>query len=76
MNVVYKIWIAKLDVKDSIVYLVALLSNSSVIRQKDKSQNKCYKKTNHAKFSEKQTFLTPWYAWDSPFCLISDKFWL
>ena len=22
----------------------------------------CFKKTNHAKFSEKQTFLTPWYA--------------
>ena len=31
---------------------------SSVIRQKDKSQNGCFKKTKHAKFSEKQTFLT------------------
>ena len=26
------------------------------------SQNGCFKKTKHAKFSEKRTFLTPWYA--------------
>ena len=32
---------------------------SLVIRQKGESQNGCYKKTKHAKFSEKQTFLTP-----------------
>ena len=32
---------------------------SSVIRQKGESQNGCFKKTKHAKFSEKQTFLTP-----------------
>ena len=35
---------------------------TSVIRQKGESQNGCFKKTKHAKFSEKQTFLTPWYA--------------
>ena len=35
---------------------------SSVIRQKGKSQNGCFKKTKHAKFSGKRTFLTPWYA--------------
>ena len=35
---------------------------SSVIRQKGKFQNGCFKKTKHAKFSEKRTFLTPWYA--------------
>ena len=35
---------------------------SSVIRQKGKSQNGCFKKTKHAKFSEKRTFLTPRYA--------------
>ena len=35
---------------------------SSVIKQKDESQNWCYKKTKHAKFSEKRTYLTPWYA--------------
>ena len=35
---------------------------SSVIRQKGESQNGCFKKTKHAKFSEKRTFLTPWYA--------------
>ena len=40
----------------SAIYLQAL---SSVIRQKDKSQNGCFKKTKHVKFSEKRTFLTP-----------------
>ena len=35
---------------------------SSVTRQKGKSQNGGSKKTKHTKFSEKQTFLTPWYA--------------
>ena len=33
---------------------------SSVIRQKYKSQNGCFKKTKPIKFSEKWTFLTPW----------------
>ena len=32
---------------------------SSVIRQKGKSQNGCFKKTKQAKFSKKRTFLTP-----------------
>ena len=36
--------------------------NASVIRQKGESQNGWFKKTEHAKFSEKRTFLTPWYA--------------
>ena len=31
----------------------------SVIRQKDESQNGCFKKTKHAKFSEKRTFFYP-----------------
>ena len=35
---------------------------SSVIRQKGESQNGCFNKTKHAKFSEKQTFLTSWYT--------------
>ena len=35
------------------------INQSSVIRQKGESQNGCFKKTKHAKFSEKQTFLTP-----------------
>ena len=34
---------------------------SSVIRQKGESQNGCFTKTKHAKFPEKQTFLTPRY---------------
>ena len=34
---------------------------SPVIRQKSESQNGCFKKTKHAKFFEKGTFLTPWY---------------
>ena len=45
----------------------------------------CFKKTKHAKFSEKRT-ITPWCAhviicfvflkhqlWDAPFCLITDE---
>ena len=32
---------------------------SSVIRQKSESQNGCFKKTKHVKFSEKRTFLPP-----------------
>ena len=35
---------------------------SSVIRQKGESQNGCFKKAKHVKFSKKRTFLTPWYA--------------
>ena len=31
---------------------------SSVIRQKCESQNRCFKKTKHANFPEKRTFLT------------------
>ena len=34
----------------------------SAIRQKGESQNGCFKKTNHAKFSEKRIFLTPWHT--------------
>ena len=30
--------------------------------QKGESQNGCFKKTKHAQFSDKWTFLTPWYA--------------
>ena len=29
------------------------------MRQKGESQNRCYKKTKHAKFSDKRTFLPP-----------------
>ena len=35
---------------------------SSVIREKGEFPNWCFKKAKHAKISEKQTFLTPWYA--------------
>ena len=31
----------------------------SVIQQKGVSQNGCFKKTKHAKFSEKRTFISP-----------------
>ena len=34
----------------------------SIIRQKGKSSNGCFKKIKHAKFSEKRSFLTPWHA--------------
>ena len=44
----------------------------SVIRQKGQSQNGCYEETEHTKFSEKRTFLTPRYAhvriWCALFC--------
>ena len=33
-----------------------------VIRQKGESQTGCFKKIKHVKFSDKRTFLTPWYA--------------
>ena len=33
------------------------LDNSSLIMQKCESQNRCFKKANHAKISEKQTIL-------------------
>ena len=36
--------------------------NLSVKRQNGESQNGSSKKAKHVKFSEKQTFLTPWYA--------------
>ena len=41
---------------------------SSVIRQKDESQNRGNKNTKHAKFSEKRTFFTLWYACALFFC--------
>ena len=55
-----------------------------VIREKGESQNGGKKKAKHAKFSEKRTFITPWYAhermrfeiwtfWDFPFWPITDK---
>ena len=50
---------------------------ASVIRQKSESQNGCFKKTKHAKFFKKRTFLTPWYAHESfeilPFTLLPSK---
>ena len=36
--------------------------NLSVLGRQGESQNECYKKTKHAKYSEKGTFLTPWCA--------------
>ena len=50
---------------------VTVYENSSVIRQKSESQNGCFKKTNHAKFSEKRTFLTPWYEQEFSFIIIA-----
>ena len=61
----------------------------SVIRQKGKSQNGCYKKTKHAKFYEKRTVRTVTNVhlsenlacfvfslppfWDLPFSLVTDN---
>ena len=44
--------------KVHITFLKRILK-SSVTRQKGESQNGCFKKTKHAKFSEKRTFLIP-----------------
>ena len=38
--------------------------DSSVIRQKGKSQCECYKKTKHANFLKKHAFPNPWYSHD------------
>ena len=43
-------------------FSVMSIYNSSVIGQKDESQKGGFKKTKHAKFSEKRIFLTLWYA--------------
>ena len=45
------------------VYLIERTNhNTSVIGQNGKSQNGGDKKTKYAKFSEKRTFTTLWYA--------------
>ena len=42
-----------------IEHLVSVITHKlSVIRQKGKSQNGCFKKAKHSKISEKQTFLS------------------
>ena len=43
-----------------------IYSNTSELKQMGESKNGCYKKTKHAKFSEKQTILIPWY--NHPIC--------
>ena len=45
--------------KTSSNFSPAGMENSSVIKQKGESQNGCFKKTKHAKFPEKRTFLIP-----------------
>ena len=40
----------------------AVMNISSAIRDKGESQDVCYKNIKYGTFSEKQTFLTPWYA--------------
>ena len=49
-----------------------------IMKKRTSHQNRRFKKTKHAKFSEKRLFLTPGYAHflppDSLFCLITDEF--
>ena len=47
-----------LVIKFDKTYLL-MVTISSVLKQKGKSQNGFFKKTKHAKSSEKQTFLAP-----------------
>ena len=49
----------KVDHGDFLTMKFIKMPISSVIRQKGESQNGCFKKTKHAKFSEKRAFLTP-----------------
>ena len=44
------------------IWQVESIGILSVIKQKGESQKGYFKKTKHAKFSEKQVFLTPWDA--------------
>ena len=53
---------SKVACSKSLNRLLLLKTNSSAVRQKGKSQNRYYMKAKYAKFSEKQTFLTPSYA--------------
>ena len=63
MVCIQKTWIFSfLLLIQNYVYEMCVNLNSSVIRQKSESQNGCFKKLKHGKFSEKRIFLTPWYA--------------
>ena len=63
MVCIQKTWIFSfLLLIQNYVYEMCVNLNSSVIRQKGESQNGCFKKLKHGKFSEKRIFLTPWYA--------------
>ena len=52
----------KTQCSDILTNIRTLFDKSPVIRQKGESQNGCFKKTKHAKFPDKRTFLTCWYA--------------
>ena len=47
--------------------------HASVIRQKDEYQSGVNQKTNHNKFSEKRTFVTPRYAHVHEFCFVNTR---
>ena len=52
----------------------------SIIREKGESQNGCFKKTKHSKFSAKTNTFTPWYAHVCAYqgvkkCLFLRKIW-
>ena len=52
----------KTQCSDILTNIRTLFDKSPVIRQKGESKNGCFKKTKHAKFPDKRTFLTCWYA--------------
>ena len=56
-------------------FIHAAHSTSSVIRWKGESQNGGKKKAKHAKFSEKLTFFTLWYAHGGKKCSFFRKIW-
>ena len=55
------------------VFQKSMLGDTQVW-QKGESQNGCFKKTKQAKFSEKRTFVTPWYAQVWKKCSFFGKF--
>ena len=58
-----------------LVQTTLVLPYSSVIKPKGESQNGCFKKKKHTKFSKKRTFLTAWYAHVHEKCSYSELFW-
>ena len=56
-------------------YQLKFIFYARITVKKVLSRNGCFKKIKHTKFSEKQTFLTPWYAHVRKKCSRGKKCW-